>query len=250
MKATADTGAFSPELAIQCARSVAFNQTACRLQLAEIRNFLAFKSTQDYWKSPPSNISLPPIDLEANLNDISSKVERNRYDTKYDFDMDIYNTLVGLHDLHTVYITPTIGSFVYYHKFPIISVSEDPKTPPKIYLADLATGGPIMGAEVSQISGVSASDYIGSLAANSTSPPLYWTDPDTNYNGLFVPQSNPERRSSQLENLGTFAARDVFPTDRPQLILTNNTKIPVEWYAMFNWWNQESLAQAPWALPF
>lgn len=250
MKDSADTGAFSPELAIQCARSVAFNQTACRLQLAEIRNFLASESTQDYWKSPPSSISLPPIDLEANLNDISSKVERNGYDTKYDFDMNIYNILVGLHDGHTAYITPTIGSFVYYHKFPIISVSEDPETPPKIYLADLATGGPIMGAGISQISGVSASDYIGSPAANATSPPLYWIDPDTNYNQLFVPQSNPEQRSSQLENLGTFAARDVFPTDRPQLTLTNNTKIPVDWYAMFNWWGLESLAQAPWALPF
>ena len=164
--------------------------------------------------------------------------------------MDVYNTLLSLHDAHTYCFTPLTTGFVYYHKYPLISVSETPDTQPKIYLADRTTGGPIIGAEVSRISGRSASDYMVDLAAKAMNPPIYWSDPDTRYNQLFVPQAIPELRNSQLENLGAFAARDVYPADTPQLTLTNGTRIKVEWYAMFNWWYEQRLAQPPMALPF
>lgn len=250
MRIPASTGAFSPDLALQCARSIPFNQTACRLQLVEIRNFLAFQSNQDYWKDPPSNLTLPAFDLSALLDRVSTKIESNAYATKYDFDMDIRAALLGFHDAHTLYWTPVISSFVYYHTFPIVSISQKTDTQPDIYLANLETGGPIADAKVTKINGRDAQTYLVELASAGTNPATYLSDIDTRYNQLFVPQVIPELRNTQLENLGLFANRDVFPTDTPKLMLSNGTTITVEWHALYNYWYEENLAQPPMTLPF
>ena len=246
----ASSGTFSPDSALQCARSISFNQTACRLQLVEIRNFLAFQSSQDYWKNAPNNLTLPSFDLSTVLDTISSKIESSAYTTKYDFDMDIRGALLGFHDSHTLYWTSVISSFVYYHQYPLISVSQSPDSQPEIYLADLQTGGPKMDSKVAKINGQDATAYLLDLATKATSPAIYLSDIDTRYNQLFVPQVIPELRGTQLENLGLFANRDVYPSDSPKITLSNGTTIAIQWHAMYNYWFEENLAQPPMTLPF
>lgn len=246
----ASSGTFSPDLALHCARSIPFNQTACRLQLVEIRNFLAFQSSQDYWKNAPTNLTLPVFDLSATLDTINSKIESSAYATKYDFDIDIREALVGFHDAHTLYWTSVISSFVYYHRYPLISISQTPDSQPDIYLADLMTGGPKMDCKVTKINGQDATAYLLDLATKATNPAIYVSDIDTRYNQLFVPQVIPELRGTQLENLGLFANRDVYPTDTPKITLSNGTAIKVQWHAMYNYWYEENLAQPPMTLPF
>ena len=107
-----------------------------------------------------------------------------------------------------------------------------------------------MDSEVVKINGQDAATYLLNLATKALDPTIYWTDIDTRYNQLFVPQSIPELRNTELENLGLFANREVYPTDVPKLTLANGKTITVDWHAMYNYWFEENLAQPPNSLPF
>ena len=84
---------------------------------------------------------------------------------------------------HTTYATRCSTIFMFFHVYPLVSIASTPNLL-SIYLGNGRTGGPIIGAEVSEINAVDPASYLVALAKSS--PQAYFIDLDVQYNTLFI----------------------------------------------------------------
>lgn len=243
-----ETISFPAQLADNCLRSIAFNKTSAQLQLREVTNFLQLYSAQGFWKIPPANqLDIEAVDLNATLSSIQMKIQSDKYSSNFQFDLAITDALNAFHDGHTFYATQCSSTFVFFHDYPLVSMSTSPDTDPVIYLGDPASGGAVEGGKVSKINGRTPEAYLWELAKSQP----FWIDRFSRYSSMFLQIVVPGTAYSQLESLGAFAAQDRLPSEPLKITLANGTCVDVKWRAQYNWFAQSNKPpEPPQVLPF
>ena len=80
---------------------------------------------------------MPAVDLFGGLDKIEKQAAAGKYDSQYDFDSDISDLIASAFDGHLSVELCSLGLFTFENKFPLVSVSTNGTTLPKVYTASL-----------------------------------------------------------------------------------------------------------------
>ncbi len=122
-------------LAFECLRSVPNKPEPAEQLVTSLKAFVEWQSTLAWLKDPPASYMLPPIDIQGKLDNISATASDGGFESEYDFQLAIYQTIVAAHDGHFSYRPDIFKTFVFRNNLAadIVSVSQDGKELPKLY---------------------------------------------------------------------------------------------------------------------
>lgn len=211
-----------------------FNASLAGATVSEARKHVPFLSTQAFWKDLPKFPQpLKAIDLNATLDSIDEKVQLGQYNNDYEFDRDLAYLFDSYHDSHVSWRQTCFTYFIFAHDFPLLSVSTDADTEPKIYLAKAKNQEVrLKRGRVLQINGQDAvtflTDFIRDFPANP------WIDLDARWNQLFARRILLGTQGVDEAWRGTFAQRWSFDPACLVLSLEDGSEEIVEWFADIN----------------
>ncbi|KAA1476881.1 hypothetical protein DENSPDRAFT_536011 [Dentipellis sp. KUC8613] len=166
-----------PDL-LACQRSFPFNETLRQNILTVISRVFDFYTFEDYYLDSP-----PPFqESTANIRAEISRINSTQYDTDYDFNQDLYNTINQLNDGHTIYLPNCYTSWQNLIPTPPVSLSVNGTesvfiAPDTVAFIDLVPAGfsnfyasinfnwqRLAGARVTQIEGMDPYAYADQIA--------------------------------------------------------------------------------------
>lgn len=125
----------SAELAHQCLISVPFNKKDGLRLVDGLRAFWQWHSTIDYLKDPPDGYLMPGVDLNKELRKIRDKAAGKKYDSEYEFQLDLTELVSSVHDGHFNLDLDALNTFNFRRDGigPLVSLSMDGEEKPKPY---------------------------------------------------------------------------------------------------------------------
>lgn len=81
---------------------------------------------------------MPSVDVMKTLDDIKEKIKDGTFDNQYDVDAAILKLTYSVHDGHMVLFGGTIGGFIFELPISLVSVSEDGKKLPEVYVLGMS----------------------------------------------------------------------------------------------------------------
>lgn len=125
----------SAQLAHDCLVSIPIDRGDALRLVGGLTSFWKWQSTIDFLKDPPSGYLLPASDLVGELAKIRRKVSKGKYKNEYDFQSDLSALARTTHDGHFNLQLDAANVFRFRRSRagPIVSVSKDGKSLPKIY---------------------------------------------------------------------------------------------------------------------
>ncbi|KXX80383.1 hypothetical protein MMYC01_203275 [Madurella mycetomatis] len=175
-----------PSLAFACLKSIPLHADTALEQVDYLHPLFEWQSTIDYLKEPPRGYLSEAADLLGGLDDIATAIRSNttKYFSEFDFLADLYSlTSLRVRELHFHYSTLLFDLFTFQMGAKFLSISEDGRVAPRIYLyddVDHVQHG-YTPSPVSTINGIPAVDFL--LRASVSSPGSH--DPDARFNTLF-----------------------------------------------------------------
>ncbi|KAH8882970.1 hypothetical protein GQ53DRAFT_847291 [Thozetella sp. PMI_491] len=127
-------------LAYQCLLNVPNKKEPAQKLIKSLKAFVTWQSTQTWLRDPPAVYMLPPVDLQAGFDNISSVAGDGRFGNEFDFQLSIVRLIESAHDGHFAYRPDVFKAFGFRNKLAsdMVSVSVDGKEVPKLYhYADL-----------------------------------------------------------------------------------------------------------------
>ncbi|KAI0438931.1 hypothetical protein F4803DRAFT_554562 [Xylaria telfairii] len=226
------SGIIDGNAALNCLLSLPFDSTRAGTFLTEIRKYIQFQSTLEVLKSPPDTYISPAVDILGGLD----KISNTAYTNQYEFDLDIENLIRSANDGH-FFITPcSLAPFAFQRQeIGLISVSEDGRNIPEIYVGadaeDLASGSTAV-SPVTTINGQDVISYLEKIADFQGNQ-----DPDARWNTLFVSVAAiASVGSNELSLWGSFTSDGgLWPgADNTTLELKNGSTISLATLASYN----------------
>ncbi|KAK7744698.1 hypothetical protein SLS62_010117 [Diatrype stigma] len=191
-------------LAFECLRSVPNKPGPADQLVSSLKAYVEWQSTLAWLKAPPASYMLPPVDIQGNLDNISATAADGGYESEYDFQLAIYQTIISAHDGHFSYRPDIFKAFVFRNNLAadIVSVSTDGLELPKLYHRDaLAADAQDPPVAITQINGQDAVKFLDQMSAKYSS----FQDPDSQWNSQFPNYANPSALLSiaaSLEYMG------------------------------------------------
>jgi hypothetical protein len=121
-------------IAYACQLSAPFNQELSVALIDYIVPYIKFQSSLAYLKNPPSTYKMPAVDILGGLEEIRQNASSGVYTSQYSFDAAVTNLVLEAHDAHFVYVPALLSTFRYYNNLPLISISVDGLSLPKVYI--------------------------------------------------------------------------------------------------------------------
>ncbi|KAB8336737.1 hypothetical protein FH972_021046 [Carpinus fangiana] len=178
------TPTISAKLAWDCEQSVPLNATAGLELVDSIRPYIEWQSTLAYLKNPPKGYLEPAVDVFAEIDGITSKLQNGGFKNEYDFEFELYRAFQRTHDGHFRYLPNILSIFGYFRQTPLVSVSTDGKQLPKPYvysdIVQTQAGKKIQISPVVKIDGQSALAFLENWSQYGS-----LQDPDALYNNVF-----------------------------------------------------------------
>ncbi|KMP02078.1 hypothetical protein DIZ76_010631 [Coccidioides immitis] len=175
----------SAELAHACLQSVPFKKRDALRLIDGLDSFWHWQSTIDYLKDPPEGYLMPATDLDKGILRIRNKAAANKYENEIEFQQDMLALVNSVHDGHfNLYLDAiNIFSFRRVEFGPIVSLSSDGKSLPKVYSYNDLNGksnGKWRPSAIKSIDGEDAQQWLRRLSYRGSAQ-----DPDALYNALF-----------------------------------------------------------------
>ncbi|EPS41573.1 hypothetical protein H072_4525 [Dactylellina haptotyla CBS 200.50] len=194
-------------LATECLFSVPINRKAALEQLTGVQRYLQFQSTLGFQKNPPKEDGFQapqPLDLVAQITDLSHKVRAKEITKEYDFELKLRNIIASANDGH---LTATMGGLLaiqFDSPFNIVSVSKDGVRMPEIFQGIINQKGELeaTGSAIIGIDGLNVTEYLNKIAFGTG-----LQSPDARFNGL----SPSKGRTGQVQGDGFFRHRRRYP---------------------------------------
>jgi hypothetical protein len=174
------------DVAYACLKSVPnYSDPAVKL-IESIQAFVQWQSTLAWLKDPPKSYGFPAIDVVSRLDDIKQNAQDGKYDSEYDFQVEIYKVFRLAHDGHFNYQGDALGRFIFYNDLvgDVVSVSPDGKSVPKLYHWSDLEGASSNGTDavaISKINGKDAVDFYIDIGRDNS----IMQDADSQWNGQF-----------------------------------------------------------------
>ncbi|SMY28899.1 unnamed protein product [Zymoseptoria tritici ST99CH_1A5] len=226
------------QLAYDCMTTVPFNQSAAVVFMDSIRPFLDWHTTFQYLKEPPQEFAekvQPPYDFFAAFEAIYSTVRAGGYSSEFAFGNDVYRCFTNAHDNHLSIGPDSLGIFAFGRSTPLVSVSLDGMSIPKVYVySDIleTTVGKASFAPspVALIDGRDSTEFL--LEWSDISSPLQ--DRDARWNDMFHVLAQVSLGING-DRTGTFSGggrgRYVYPGPSTTLTFANGSSVTSENYA-------------------
>ncbi|KAI0181273.1 hypothetical protein GGR52DRAFT_523579 [Hypoxylon sp. FL1284] len=186
---SAFTGSFPASLAFNCLNSVP-NKREPAVQLVDsLKAFIQWQSTLAFLKNPPKSYMLPPVDIEGDLDKISTTAAAGGFASEYDFQANIFQTISKAHDGHFAYVPDVFKAFTFSNSLgaDIVSVSSNGTSLPKLYHSSTLGSDDEEPVAITKINGQDAVSWL--VAYNSALS--FFQDADAQYNALFPIYSKP-----------------------------------------------------------
>ncbi|KAL7623818.1 hypothetical protein AAE478_005374 [Parahypoxylon ruwenzoriense] len=182
--------AFPATVAFDCLRLVPNKPEPAQQLIQSLKAFGNWQSTLPWLKDPPESYTLPPVDIQGTLDQISTKAAAGDYESEYDFQRDILLGIAAAHDGHFSYIGDVFKAFSFQNDLAadIISVSANGTSQPKLYrLSALQSGTRARPVPISLINGQNATAVMLDLGARVG----FFQDVDAQWNSMFRSYANP-----------------------------------------------------------
>ncbi|OJJ50399.1 hypothetical protein ASPZODRAFT_23043 [Penicilliopsis zonata CBS 506.65] len=185
VKATkANTTASIPaRLGYECLKSMPFVSDLAVEFIEEYRKYLLFQSTIEILQDPPVGYLMPSTDLLGGLDTIQENAAANKYESQFDFDMDLSSLIASAHDGHLSIDLCSLQLLYFTIDLPLASVSSDGLELPQVYLWQdmvLANDGDQSVSPVASINGVDVVEFLAEITSAEN-----FQDPDAQYNMAF-----------------------------------------------------------------
>ncbi|KAI1801423.1 hypothetical protein F4811DRAFT_563966 [Daldinia bambusicola] len=182
---------FGASFAYECLRSVPNRVQPAQQLIQSLKAFVEWQSTLAWLKDPPKSYGFPAVDVQGNLDKILDTATRGGYESEYDFQVAIVQTINAAHDGHFFYIPDVFTAFTFENRLAqdIVSVSTDGVSLPKLYrLSALESGSAV---PIAEINGQNATSFMIDLGAQFGS----FQDSDAQWNNLFPTYASPNAQS-------------------------------------------------------
>jgi hypothetical protein len=77
---------------------------------------------------------MPAVDILGGLQEIRNNASSGIYTNQYTFDAALTDLVLQAHDGHFVYVPALLSTFHYYNDLPLVSISADGLSLPKVYI--------------------------------------------------------------------------------------------------------------------
>ena len=110
--------------------------------------YLQFQSTLAFLKNPPKGYQFPPVDIFEGIQKIRENVTKDVYPGEHAFQMDLWNLITSAHDGHLSWQGDVLSAAIVYQVgWKLVSVSEDGKALPSVYVLGKPTQLRVQRAE-------------------------------------------------------------------------------------------------------
>jgi hypothetical protein len=124
-----------PSLAYNCLKSVPLHPEAAAELMEFLKPTFEWQSTLDYLKHPPDGYLSEPVDLMAGLDEIATRVKTgDKYGNMWDFLEDFKILTSRTRDFHFGVLIALAGLFEFQWQVDLVSISDDGRAPPQIFL--------------------------------------------------------------------------------------------------------------------
>ena len=120
-------------VAYACLRAIPVNKDDALALVDSMLPYLQFQSTLTYLKNPPSGYPFDSIDIFQAMEGIRDDVLQGSFESEYDFQLGISNTLASAHDGHLSWNGDTSTNIRFRRPFWLASLSSDGNAFPLIY---------------------------------------------------------------------------------------------------------------------
>ncbi|KAI1481324.1 hypothetical protein F4774DRAFT_374981 [Daldinia eschscholtzii] len=182
---------FTASFAYECLRSVPNRVQPAQQLIQSLKAFVEWQSTLAWLKDPPKSYGFPAIDIQGSLDKILDTAEQGGYESEYDFQVAITQTISAAHDGHFFYTPDIFAAFTFENRLAqdIVSVSTDGVSLPKLYrLSELESGSAV---PIAEINGKNATSFTIDLGAQFGS----FQDSDAQWNNQFPTYASPNAQS-------------------------------------------------------
>ncbi|KAH9238298.1 hypothetical protein K456DRAFT_1935086 [Colletotrichum gloeosporioides 23] len=170
------------KLAFDCLQSVPNKPDPAKELLKSLKTYVQLQSTLPFLKNPPASYKLPAVDIEGGFQSIGDKVANNKYQSEYDFQLDILDLISSAHDGHFVFRGDMFKTFSFRNGLvtDVVSISRDGVEVPKLYhLKQLRQNA--SAPAITKINGKDANVFISDLNLKYSG----LQDPDSQWNSQF-----------------------------------------------------------------
>ena len=114
--------------------------------------YLQFQSTLAFLKNPPKGYQFPPVDIFEGIQKIRENVTKDVYPGEHAFQMDLWNLITSAHDGHLSWQGDVLSAAIVYQVgWKLVSVSEDGKALPSVYVLGKPIQLRVRGAEAGSL---------------------------------------------------------------------------------------------------
>ncbi|KAK2765932.1 hypothetical protein FQN54_007447 [Arachnomyces sp. PD_36] len=218
------------KLAHDCLTSTPLEKELAAGFVDQIKEYFEFQSTLAYLKDPPSDYKMPSIDVMGTLDDIKEQVLDGTLTNQHDFDAALLKLTYGVHDGHMVLFVGTIGAFIFQLPVSLVSVSEDGKKLPEIFILDDIQNSQSSDIDISpidKINGQDAVDWLKEFAKDFSSSAV--VEDHADFNGLMY--SRARDISAGIEFSSSLAMQYLFPGEDFKGTFKNGTSFSYKYTA-------------------
>ncbi|KAH6676236.1 hypothetical protein B0J14DRAFT_507528 [Halenospora varia] len=223
---------FNASLVYECLTSVPFNSAVATKFLKYYKDSVQFHSTLSYLKAPPAGYQQQPIDLIAGIDQIQARISAGSFANQYEFEAALQTLIQKCHDAHLDLTFGILGVVSFGTSYRILSISEDGKKLPKIFLSSdvFLSGQPgntWKPSAVTKLNGIDVIDYLSQFAAKNAFGGL---EPHTDWNQLM---GSPALAIQGIPTIWGGGAT-FYPGDKLTFLLENGTQFTTRWYGTFH----------------
>ncbi|KAH8678577.1 hypothetical protein BGZ60DRAFT_561611 [Tricladium varicosporioides] len=212
--------------------SVPFHPVVATKFLKYYKDSVQFHSTLPYLKTPPTGYQQQSVDLIAGIDSIQAQINAGSFANQYEFEAALQTLIQKCHDAHLDLAFGILGVVSFGTSYRILSISEDGKKLPKIYLdSDVflsgKPGNTWKPSAIAKLNGIDAIEYLSQFATKQSFGGL---EPHTDWNQLM---GSPALAIQGIPTIWGGSAT-FYPGDKLTFVLENGTQLTTWWYGTFH----------------
>ncbi|KAF2004966.1 hypothetical protein P154DRAFT_425601 [Amniculicola lignicola CBS 123094] len=158
------------QVAHDCLKSVPVDKEGDEKLIDQLKTAWQWQSDLGYLKNAPDDWELGKLDADADLDKIKEKL--SEYESEYDVQLAIQDITIKSGNFHWTWTPDILQVFAFERAVGIASISEDGKSPPKIYTSvdasKLAKGDKEGVSEIEQVNGEDVHLFLQKVASFNT----------------------------------------------------------------------------------
>jgi hypothetical protein len=189
---------------------------------------LQFQSTLAFLKDPPTGYQQPAVDVQKVLSQIQGNITTGNYKNQYSFEVDVQLLVNQMHDSHVTLNAGILNAFSFTSPWALVSVSEDGRKVPDIYLAEDLLQSQLEGWRASPVTQINGQEVVQWLTRWAELNVNGYLEPNADWNALM---DHPAQWISG--DLSSFQSTKIYPGDELNFKFANGTLEETYWLAIY-----------------